>query len=157
MARGLLKAVGWYMPILSLSASLNLVRGESIMQDMYPDTESQHELFRFAQKAVQDVPECRESRIAAAQRALSCTTRSKQSDPLTQCRSTCVPDSGRSPTPSSLRCVISQPPMSNHLRQVRGLDEWHPPRPVADQALGRLVDLSSLRLVADFHCARIGS
>ncbi len=41
------------------------------MQDMHPDTESQGDVFRFAQKAVQEAPECRESRIAEAQRALN--------------------------------------------------------------------------------------
>jgi hypothetical protein len=43
------------------------------MQDMHPDTESQNpnDMFRFAQEAVWKAPECREARIAAAQRALS--------------------------------------------------------------------------------------
>jgi hypothetical protein len=43
------------------------------MQDMYSDTEShtENDLVRFAQKAVREVPECRASRIAEAQRALN--------------------------------------------------------------------------------------
>ena len=43
------------------------------MQDMHPDTEAQNVngMFRFAQEAVQEVPECRESRIAEVQRALN--------------------------------------------------------------------------------------
>ena len=43
------------------------------MQDMHLDIESQHatEMCRFAQEAVREAPECRESRIAAAKRALN--------------------------------------------------------------------------------------
>lgn len=43
------------------------------MQDMHPDTEPHNpsDMFRFAQEAVRQAPECREARIAAAQRALS--------------------------------------------------------------------------------------
>lgn len=41
------------------------------MQDMHPDTESQNDVLRFAQKAVQEAPECRESRIEEVQHALS--------------------------------------------------------------------------------------
>lgn len=41
------------------------------MHDMPPDTESQNEMIRFAQKTVQEAPECRESRIAEVQRALN--------------------------------------------------------------------------------------
>ncbi|WP_143309137.1 hypothetical protein [Candidatus Entotheonella palauensis] len=43
------------------------------MQDMQPDTKSHHDddVFRFAQKVVQEMPECRESRIAEVQRTLN--------------------------------------------------------------------------------------
>lgn len=58
------------MPILSLPASLTLTKGELIMQDMYPDTESLNHMLHLALKVVQEAPECRESRIAEVQRAL---------------------------------------------------------------------------------------
>ncbi len=58
------------MPILSLLASLTLARSEWIMQDIHLNTEFQHKMFRFAQNAVQEAPECRESRVAEAQDAL---------------------------------------------------------------------------------------
>jgi hypothetical protein len=43
-----------------------------IMQDMQPDIESpnKNDMLRFAQKAVREVPECRELRTTAAQCAL---------------------------------------------------------------------------------------
>ncbi len=82
MAHGLLKVAYWYMPIFRLPASLTLVRDESIMQDPHPDTESQRELLRLAQKAVQDLPECRESRIADVQRALDGQTLMLKADVL---------------------------------------------------------------------------
>ncbi len=41
------------------------------MQDMHPDTESQDAILRFAQQAVQEAPDCRESRLVEARRALN--------------------------------------------------------------------------------------
>ncbi|WP_143300767.1 hypothetical protein [Candidatus Entotheonella palauensis] len=45
------------------------------MQDMHPDSEPENDceidMFRFAQQVAQQAPECRESRIADAQRALN--------------------------------------------------------------------------------------